>query len=97
MPDERPGPARRARELAGRAKAAPSRIEWLHANQEAVNDALRATIERLDAVAARLDRLEARLDGAVVGQAEVLRRLVATPARDAELTRLLVRVEPLDA
>src|SRR3954447_8262391 len=106
--DERSGPARRARELAGRAKAAPSRIEWLYANQETVNEALRATMERLDEVAARLEELEARLspgDGgaadrlrtlhpSIAGHAQVLQRVIATPARDAELARLRSELGP---
>src|SRR4051794_1298640 len=109
--DERSGPARRARELAGRAKAAPSRIEWLYANQETVNEALRATMERLDAVAARLEELEARispgdggaadridtLDASIAGHAQVLQRVIATPARDAELARLRTELGPAPA
>jgi polysaccharide pyruvyl transferase WcaK-like protein len=117
VPEDRPGPARRARDLAGRAKAAPSRIEWLYANQESVNEALRTAIALLDAVAARLEQLEAQLDtggpatpsaaaavdlaarldaldGAVAGHAQVLQRLVATPARDAELARLRAELGP---
>jgi polysaccharide pyruvyl transferase WcaK-like protein len=108
--EERSGPAKRARELAGRAKAAPSRIEWLYANQETVNEALRATMERLDAVAARLEELEARLspgyaegarldaiDASIAGHAQVLQRVIATPARDAELARLRNELGPAPA
>jgi polysaccharide pyruvyl transferase WcaK-like protein len=113
--DDRSGPAKRARELAGRAKAAPSRIEWLYANQETVNEALRATMERLDALAARLEQLEARLspdgavavdadasrldalDASIAGHAQVLQRVVATPARDAELARLRNELGPSPA
>ncbi|MBV9951693.1 MAG: polysaccharide pyruvyl transferase family protein [Acidimicrobiia bacterium] len=115
MAEERSGPARRARDLAGRAKAAPSRIEWLYANQETVNEALRVTMERLDAVAARLEQLEARisagdrvgdadaatrldaLDASIAGHAQVLQRVVATPARNAELARLRGELGPAPA
>ena len=44
-----------------------------------------------------LDAELAALDGAVAGQAEVLRRLAATPARDAELARLRGELGPSPA
>jgi polysaccharide pyruvyl transferase WcaK-like protein len=107
---EEAGPVQRARGVVGRAKAAPSRVEWLYANQEAVNEALRSTLERLDAVSARLDQLDARLaqvpaggslearidalDGAVAGHAQVLQRVVTSARADAELDRLRQALGP---
>lgn len=116
----------RARLWAARARSSPGRVEWLFANQEAVNASLRESATALAEFEIRLDRLDGRaldlsqegragvtaigdeihrlradmalrldgLDRALTGQAQMLNRAVATPARDAERARILAELGP---
>jgi len=64
--------AARLRDAAARTRTTPARVEWLFANQEAVNESLRHLIGQLDEANARLAQLEPTggLDARLYGLAD---------------------------